>query len=204
MPARFLYQEIFEYYPEFKLFLASNHKPVIRGTDEGIWRRIRLIPFAVTIPAAQQDRTLRATLREELPGILAWAVRGCLAWQRDGLGEPEAVQQATAEYRTEMDILADFLEACCVQEPEVRIRSGELYQAYQKWCAANGQRPLSQSTLGTRLTERGFVPDKFGHAKTRYWLGLRLRTINDGVKDALAQSGMDFGKSPEPPPSADS
>ena len=201
--ARFLYQEYFEYAPEFKLFLATNHKPVIRGADEGTWRRIRLIPFAVTIPAAQQDRTLRATLKEELPGILNWAIQGCLTWQRDGLGEPEAVQQATAAYRTEMDILADFLEACCVPDPDAFITSRDLYEAYQAWCGENAVEPLTQSPLGTKLKERGFVSKPVGHAKTRSWFGLRLRTISDKLADVRAGMGAGDGAHPMPVPGDD-
>lgn len=109
--ARFLYHEHFEFTPQFKLFLVTNHKPRITGTDEGIWRRIRLIPFTVTIPDKERDKQLREKLQKELPGILAWAVRGCLAWRRDGLGESKQVSQATAEYRREMDPLADNLDA---------------------------------------------------------------------------------------------
>ena len=99
--ARFLFGEFFEFIPQFKLFLGTNHKPVIHGTDLAIWRRIRLIPFLVTIPEEKQDRELVSKLKEELPGILNWAIKGCLAWQKDGLGVPEEVKAATDEYRKE-------------------------------------------------------------------------------------------------------
>src|SRR5262249_54371075 len=113
MTARFLYGEFFEFLPEFKIFLAVNHKPLIRNTDHAIWRRIRLVPFTVTIPEAERDKDLPAKLRRELSGILAWAVQGCLDWQRAGLGMPEAVKAATAEYRAEMDVLDQFLAERC-------------------------------------------------------------------------------------------
>jgi hypothetical protein len=93
--ARPLYREYFEFTPSFKLWLACNHRPVIRGTDIAVWRRIRLIPFDVTIPPAEQDRRLAERLRGELPGILAWALAGCLAWRKQGLGDAEAVSEAT-------------------------------------------------------------------------------------------------------------
>jgi putative DNA primase/helicase len=124
--ARFLYKEFFEYDPQFKIFLATNHKPVIWSPGEAIWRRIRLIPFAVTIPEAEQDHTLVAQLCTELPGILRWAVQGCLAWQQEGLGIPEEVQQATAAYRQDMDALAGFLASCCVKGPDEQATSKAL------------------------------------------------------------------------------
>ena len=93
--------------------MATNHKPEIKGTDNAIWRRVRLIPFNVTIPDAQQDRQLPLKLKDEWPGILRWAVEGCLKWQQEELGLPKAVEVANQEYRSEMDILAPFIEDCC-------------------------------------------------------------------------------------------
>ncbi|GAF75138.1 unnamed protein product, partial [marine sediment metagenome] len=112
--ARLLYSEYFEFTPTHKLYLAVNHKPVIRGTDHAIWRRIRLIPYDVTIPDEDQDKHLSDRLAAEREGILAWLVRGCLEWQRDGLGMPDAVRKATASYRSEMDVLGEFIADCCV------------------------------------------------------------------------------------------
>jgi putative DNA primase/helicase len=171
--ARFLHHEGFEFTPAFKLFLATNHNPLIRGTDLATWRRIRRIPFAVSIPEAEQDRTLPDKLRAELPGILAWAVRGCQAWQRDGLGLPPEVQRATADYRLEMDVLANFLEDCCLLKPAAQVTAQALYQAYAGWCQANAEPPLAKRTFGRRLKDRGFHPQK-GTAGTRYWLGIGL------------------------------
>jgi putative DNA primase/helicase len=163
MTARFLYGEFFEFLPEFKIFLAVNHKPLIRNTDHAIWRRIRLIPFTVTIPEAERDKDLPEKLRRELPGILTWAVQGCLDWQREGLGMPAAVQRATAEYRAEMDVLDQFLAERCevaaspADARRLRVRVGRLYEAYERWCDAAGVRfPLARPALSTRLKERGF------------------------------------------------
>lgn len=103
--ARYLYAETFEFAPQFKLWLGANHRPIIRGTDYAIWRRIRLIPFTVQIPDDQQDKGLKAALRAELPGVLAWAVAGCLLWQQYGLGAPLEVTHATDQYRRESDTL---------------------------------------------------------------------------------------------------
>ena len=137
MTARFMRAEFFEFDPEFKIWLATNHKPTIRGTDYAIWRRIRLIPFTVTIPEAEQDAALLDKLTAELPGILAWAVRGCLDWQTNGLGAPSEVTSATQEYRDEMDVLGEFLTDCCVLAPTRTARAKDLYAAYQKWCEEN-------------------------------------------------------------------
>ena len=172
LTARFLYREFFEFKPTFKLFLATNHKPVIKGTDHAIWRRIRLVPFTVTIPDEEQDKALNDKLREELPGILAWAVRGCLAWQEQGLGAPEEVLNATQDYKNEMDVLGSFLEECCVQEGYVHVTSKALYQAYEQWCEANSEDQMTQRALGLRLQERGLISERTSHF--RGWKGIGL------------------------------
>jgi putative DNA primase/helicase len=170
--ARFLYHELFEFVPEFKLFLGTNHKPVIKGSDYGIWRRIRLLPFGVTIPPEERDQDLVEKLKAELSGILAWIVRGCRAWQQGGLREPKAVLAATETYRTEMDILGDFLAACCVQRVNASVFADELYTRYKNWCEDNGERASSQRNLGMRLSERGFNKKKSNGLNV--WLGIEL------------------------------
>jgi putative DNA primase/helicase len=172
MVGRFLHHEFFEFKPTFKIFFATNHKPVIRGTDHAIWRRIRLIPFTVTIPEIEQDKELPEKLRGELPGILAWAVRGCLAWQREGLGTPEEVKRATANYRIESDVLAAFLAECTVQRFDAHIRAGEFYQAYKSWCEKNSERPITGTVFGRRLTEMGL--DKYRDAHGWQYVGIGL------------------------------
>lgn len=172
--ARFLFKEYFEFRPTFKVWLAANHKPVIRGTDHGIWRRIRLIPFIVTIPENERDPDLGEKLKAELPGILAWAVKGCLDWQEQGLGVPEKVRSATAAFRDEMDVLGGFLTDLCAVEADATGKSAELYAAYKKWAEENGERVMSQKSLAMRLVERGFEPCK-GALGARCWRGLRLR-----------------------------
>src|SRR5207249_4861041 len=101
--ARKMRQDFFEFQPTWKIFLAANHRPTVRGTDHAVWRRIKLVPFEVTIPKDEQDKHLLTKLRAEWPGILAWAIRGCLDWQREGLGEPDEVRAATAAYRAQQD-----------------------------------------------------------------------------------------------------
>jgi len=171
--ARFLYSEFFEFKPTFKLFLACNHKPVIRGTDLAIWRRIRLVPFTVTIPEEEQDPHLADKLKQELPGILNWALEGCLAWQRDGLRPPTQVLEATKSYREEMDILGEFLAVCCKESVGARISSTLLYQEYLSWCERENEHPISRKTFMMRLRERGF--DVVRSHGRRFFVGLTLR-----------------------------
>jgi putative DNA primase/helicase len=172
--ARFMRGEWFDFQPEFKLWLATNHKPIIRGTDKGIWDRIRLIPFLVRIPDDEQDKALSAKLWGELPGILAWAVRGCLSWQQFGLDSPAAVMHATSEYRAEMDTLGHFLDNVCTQDNDARVPAQALYSAYKTWAEGAGERPISQRAFSTRLTERGFVHRRSGATGNSVWYGLTV------------------------------
>lgn len=150
--ARYLHKEYFEFAPSFKLWMYGNHKPIIKGTDEGIWRRIKLIPFTVVIPESERDPNLLEKLKGELPGILAWAVRGCLAWQEGGLKTPAIVDAATAAYRAEQDILATFLEECCILELGAKVTAGELFKAYETWGGDLNKRRFSQT-----MAERGYL-----------------------------------------------
>jgi putative DNA primase/helicase len=154
--ARFLYQKEFEFRPTFKLLLMANHRPVIRGTDLAIWRRVKLIPFLVTIPKSVRDPNLTAKLRGEMPGILAWAVEGCMEWQTEGLGTPRTVRQATATYRSDMDILGAFLSERCEVSKTAVVSAKALYAAYVFWCASSGERPVSKRAFGLAMEERGF------------------------------------------------
>lgn len=160
MTARFLHREYFDFRPIFKLWLRGNHKPTIHGTDEGIWRRIRLIPFTVTIPEAERDGTLGEKLAKELPGVLAWAVQGCIDWQRHGLGMPDAVADAVREYRAEMDILGQFLEERCRDTPNAQVTAKALYAAYRRWADETGEIAVNHMRFGLALAERGFRKTK--------------------------------------------
>lgn len=192
--ARFLFKEFFEFGPEFKLFLAVNHKPVIRGTDYAIWRRIRLIPFAVMIPPERQDKDLLEKLLTERTGILAWAVRGCLAWQKRGLEAPEDVLNATQAYREEMDVLGDFLSERCVQSKTAWATAKDLYDAYVNWCETTGEEPLSQRMFGLRLTERGFL--RYRRGGKRCWKGVAPVTqVTEGAP--LPRDDGDASTTPE-------
>jgi P4 family phage/plasmid primase-like protien len=193
--ARFMRQDFFQFHPTFKIFLSTNHRPRIRGTDAAIWRRIRLIPFAVTIPDAERDRHLKEKLLAEGEGILAWAVRGCLAWQRDGLGAPAVVEQATLEYRTDEDDLGGFLRDRCVVAPDARVTKHDLFEVYVEWAKDAGERdPYSMRQLTGRLKDRGFAEGYVDRAKG--WHGLRLRTAADGEGLPEASPSSEAASSP--------
>lgn len=180
------FQDPIQFRPQFKLLFSTNHRPDIRGTDEGIWSRVHLVPFSVTIPPHERDKHLKQKLLAELPGILAWAVRGCLEWQRVGLNPPAEVLAATASYRAESDVLGAFLADCTTTAPapvadgelfagEVRATVKELRTAYQNWCLENGERPISSAAFGRSLDERGF-PHFKGGKNVSYRRGIRLFT----------------------------
>mgnify|MGYP000978808766 CR=1 FL=1 len=164
--ARYLYKSSFTFRPQFKAFVAMNQKPTIHDPTEGIWRRIRLIPFTVTIPPEERDKKLPERLRGELPGILAWAVRGCLGWQQDGLSTPADVIAATEGYRKEQDVLAAFLADCCQVGPGLSVAKKSLVTAYTTWCQEAGEEPLSTRVFSKLLADRGFGPGRTRSTRT--------------------------------------
>ncbi len=173
LTGRFLYGMPFSFYPEYKLCMSTNYKPRIGGVDDGIWRRIHLIPFEVQIPADKVDKQLPFKLRREYTGILNWAVEGCLLWQKEGFEQPVKVKAATAEYRQEMDKLSSFLQECTEPAPGEFISSTLLYEAYCIWCARNNER---------ECTHRKFSQDmqryyEYGRTNTsKGFKGLRLKS----------------------------
>jgi putative DNA primase/helicase len=189
--ARYLFQEFFEFQPQFKLWLACNHRPRIRGSELAIWRRIRLIPFAVTIPEAEQDRRLPAKLRLELPGLLNWAIAGCLAWQRDGLEAPAAVINATEQYRFDSDVLANWLLDSCFMQQGVSAQATLLYGDYRKFTEDRGSRAMSMRTWADRMAERGFEK-RDGRSPKRAGVvmydGVGLRRVGDSGEQFLQPS----------------
>ena len=172
LQGRHIYGSPFQFDPQFKLFIDANHKPVIRGTDNAIWNRIHLIPFEVSIPKAEQDRNLGKKLRAELPGILAWAVKGCLAWQKEGLGAPTAVTAASTQYRSEMDVVAQFIADECVVELGASAPAGDLYRAYTSWARNRGEDPFSDTKFGSRLSELGYEGARANGSRVRRGLQL--------------------------------
>jgi putative DNA primase/helicase len=168
------YERAFVFRPVAKLWIYGNHKPTIRGTDCGIWRRVRLIPFTQKFEGANDDLNLGDKLRGEASGILNWAVRGCLFWQLEGLKPPEIVQAAVDEYHNEEDTLADFIKECTCADPEAETAHGALFTEYQHWAAENGIRfPFSSKLLAKRLRERGWNEGRTNRVKC-LWRGVRL------------------------------
>jgi putative DNA primase/helicase len=172
--ARHLYGEWFDFDPTFKLFLAVNHKPVIRGSDHAIWRRIRLVPFTVTIPPEKRDKDLINKLKAELPGILRWAVEGCMLWQSEGLEPPDSVKAATGDYQSEMDVIGDFIAECCDVVPDAKTPFKDLFFKYSLWSSKDGNDSLDQNDFARALAERGFTSGK-NKALGRYRSGIRLK-----------------------------
>jgi putative DNA primase/helicase len=173
MTARFLYGEYFDFIPTFKIFMATNHKPTIKGTDHGIWRRIKLIPFTTTITAEKQDKHLEEKLLQEGPGILNWLLEGVRRWFAEGLVLPQEIRNATEEYRGEMDVLGNFMKECCVQGPGCTVRARELFKAYQEWCDENNERAGSERFIAARLKELGL--ERSRTAEARYWNNIMLK-----------------------------
>jgi putative DNA primase/helicase len=172
--ARGLYQsELVEFRPAFAIWLWTNHKPVVDEQSEAIWRRLRLVPFTITIPAEERDAGLGERLRaEELQGILAWCVAGCLAWREQGLEPPEAIRTATAEYRAEEDVLGAFIADRCRTGPDCSAESAALFAAWKEWATSNGHNPSSETMLGRRLSEAGYPGGKRSGKRVR--VGLEL------------------------------
>jgi len=171
--ARGLYKDPVEFDPTHKLFLYGNHKPTISGTDAGIWRRMRLIPFEVSIPESERDLDLLDVLKGERDGILAWMVEGCLLWQRDRLSTPSVVAKATQDFRGQSDHVGRFIGECCEQADGVFVAKGELYTAYQRWCGREGEEPLAKNTFSTRISQRGI--NSKSTKSCRMWIGIELR-----------------------------
>lgn len=153
---------VFDYKPKYKIWLATNHKPIIRGNDDGIWRRLPLIPFTVQIPIEKVDMNLKDKLMRELPGIFNWAVEGCLMWQTEGLTPPQDIQKATMEYRQEMDVIGSFIEECCEVGAGKTIKSKTLYAAYKEWAKETNEHPFTQTNFGKKIS------DRFEKRKTKF------------------------------------
>ena len=155
--------------------MAGNHKPTIRGTDDGIWRRVRLVPFEKQFAPNEQDKDLRFTLLRELPGIQNWLVQGALLWQQEGLAPPELIRDAIADYRCEEDTLADFIEECTQEDAGSRTPQPMVFEAYQQWAALMGIKfPLSSRMLAKRLRERGWRETRTAATKC-VWCGIALQ-----------------------------
>lgn len=172
-------EDFWTFSPTHKIMMGTNHKPEIRETKNAIWRRVKLIPFTVTIPESERRKDLPKRLRAEYPGILAWAVRGCLDWQKDGLNPPQEVVDATVEYRAEQDVLTGFLNEECLADKSLKARATPLYERYRRWA---GEEALTQRLFGRAMTEGGFA--RVTNNGTWYeGLGLRVEGSSENRDD---------------------
>lgn len=176
---RFLYADEFEYTPEFKIWIATNHKPIIRGTDFGIWRRIKLIPFEVSIPKEKVDKNLKYKLRKEFPQILRWAVEGCMMWLSEGIQDPPCVVEATKEYKQEMDLLAGFIDECVEidYDSKDKVMAQDLFRVYCQWARENNEHQMSSKKFFSEIGKK--LPDKGRNATGVFYKFIRLA---DSVK----------------------
>jgi putative DNA primase/helicase len=179
LKGRFMRQDYFQFERTHKTVLVTNNKPIVTETSNAVWRRLRLIPFTVTIPEEKQDKRLTEKLMDEWPGILAWAVRGCLDWQAHqcDLALPAAVKDATTQYRSDSDAVGDFLQERCVVADDLKVSRSSLYQAFVEWAKGSGEEMLSGKAFASRMRSRGFNDSAWTteHAKRlRAWAGVAL------------------------------
>ena len=173
--ARFLYGKEFEFYPNFKIWLATNHKPIIRNNDNGIWRRIVSIPFLYKVPSHKINKNLIYELQEEIPMILAWAIEGCLKWQKEGLKQPQMIEQSNDEYKKEMDIVQIFLDDNVDYVQGATCSANELYQEYLAWAKANNEYQKSATIFGKELAKKF---NKIRKTSGYRYEGIRLKKDN--------------------------
>ena len=172
--ARYSYGRDFEFDPVFKLWMATNHMPKIYGTDEGIWRRLIIIPFTHTVKKENIDKNLEYKLKAESMGILKWAIDGAMMWQREGLNPPEVIKQASQDYREEMDVIEAFISESCVVGDEFKVKASELFDAYKKWAdETNNWEGMSNTKFGMEITKR-FKKKKTMHGIFYYGIDLSL------------------------------
>jgi len=179
--ARFMYQEFFTYLPRYKIWLATNHKLPVNDASDGMWRRVRLIPFSVKIPEAEQDGRLRERLAdEELSGILNWAIAGAIQWYEGGLRPPEAVMAATDAYHQEMDRVGNFIGERCEVGDQFSETIARLHADYVTWSRAAGDEPLNSRAFATQLDRRGFAARRTKDARLRG--GIQIRAVTDDAR----------------------
>jgi putative DNA primase/helicase len=170
--ARRMREDFWDFDPSHSIVMHTNHKPVVRGTDEGIWRRLRFIPFAVVIPEDDRDGKLPERLALEADGILTWLVDGYRQWQDRGLAEPGQVTAATSAFRGESDMLGLFLDERCMLMASAHVQSSELFAAWVAWCKRENVDPGTQTAFSRDMTDRGFDKDRTMNAKV--WRGIGL------------------------------
>lgn len=201
--ARFLFKEFTEFKPQFKVFLASNHMPKIVGMDDTIWNRINVIPFDVQVPKEEQDKNLNEKLKKKLRGVLAWAVKGCLEYQEQGLSVSSDASGALSFYRDEADIVRRFIRDCCFRIPGGWSTSAELFGAWEAWCRKNRLDAGSIESFGHALETRGFEGGRtrMDGVQQRIRKGIVLKSkaeeqlgMEDKVADEMRQKMKEMNK----------
>lgn len=187
--ARELNKGFFEYLPEFKLYLDLNTKPVVQGMDHGIWRRMILVPWLVTIPKEDRDPLLLEKLKAEASGVLNWMLDGFRHWRDKGLVTPKAVVDATESYKTESDKIGGFIDAAIERDPKAKEQASVLFDAYKRWCRANAVFEVGQTLFGRRMSEE-FEKSKSG---VQFYIGVRLK-----AEWRHSAAGGDVGDPPPP------
>lgn len=176
--ARRMREDFWHFEPSHTFLMLTNHKPIVGGTDEGIWRRLRLVPWDVVIPPEERDLALADKLVLELEAVLAWLVAGYREWREHGLDDPDPVKKATADYRDESDALARFISERCLTGPNFTVRSSELFAAWSKWCTTEGVESGSNKALTESLQNRGYDTRRTNIGAV--WQGLGLAAEGDG------------------------
>lgn len=174
IPARRLYQELFDFLPTHKLIIRGNHLPGSTDDGDGFWRRLVAIPFEVQIPENERVPDLdRKIIAEELPGVLNWALKGCRDWRTGGLAIPQVLHDAVTEYRDSGDMIGLWLDERCEADPAAKISRGEAYQSYRRFCEEQGLSWPTQPAFTRKLAARGFQGGRC--PGQRYWMGYRLK-----------------------------
>ena len=172
LTARRMREDLWEFTPTHKFWIPVNHRPTTADTTYGFWRRVRMIPFTVTILEEKQDKNLPEALKAEMSGILAWLVRGCQQWRTHGLGMAKAVETATDSYRNPQNDLDGFINQSCELGKLLRVQAHVLFCRYEQWCRAQHVRPLRQTEFGKRMKGLGWVTTKIS---LNYYMGLCLK-----------------------------
>ena len=184
--ARRMREDFWEFVPTHKIWISVNHRPTTADSTYGFWRRVKMIPFTVTIPKERQDPKLLEALKAEMPGILAWLVRGCLIWREKRLGSAKAVDMATEAYRNPQNDLEGFLTLCCEKHNLLRVQAHDLYRRYVQWCAGQTVRGMRPVEFGKRMKDLGWETTKIS---VNYYVGLGLKPNSDDEEDPLPATG---------------
>ena len=190
--ARFLHREYFDFFATFKIFFATNHKPKISGTDEGIWRRIVTIPFERVILSKERDPEIDAKIAKEYEGILNWAVKGFQAWQKEGLGNVAKITEATHEYQEESDVVGNYIEERCVVGSECKVQTSVILKDIQYWAKDNGLRYINRNEFIGYMKKRGFKKDRLTSGESRgniFWFGIGMKA-GDGYAGGNSENSQ--------------